>query len=526
MNKIILFNDEARKKLQCGVDKLANAVKVTMGAMGRNVIIDKGYGNPVMTKDGVSVAKAIELTDEIENIGAQLIKQVASKTNDDTGDGTTTATVLAQAMITSGLEHLTNGHNPIEIKKGMDKAVSIVVEELKRVAIPVKDKEMRAQVASISANDKAIGELIAQAMEDVGADGVITVEDGNKVGFEVEVVKGMEFDRGYVSPHMVTNTGQMTAEYINPYILVTDKKITSINDLVPILEKVINAKSKDIIIIAEDFENEVLTTFIANKVRGIFNALAIKAPDIGEARKDKLNDIAFITGATLITDEIGLTFDLVELEQLGRASKVITSKDTTKIIEGRGDKEKIAERITQLKTVLELQTTAFDKDKLQKRIAKLVGGVAVIKVGASSDLEVKEIKDRIEDALNATKASTEEGIVAGGGVALIRTLPLFEGMNCETPSEKLGIEIIMQAIKVPLHQIALNAGKNASEVVKHVIGLEGNFGYDASKDTYEDMMEKGIIDPVKVTRSALQNACSIASMFLTTEVVIANEKSK
>ena len=523
----MFFNEEARAKLQIGVDKLADAVKVTMGAMGRNVIIDKGYGNPVMTKDGVSVAKAVELTDEIENIGAQLIKQVASKTNDDTGDGTTTATVLAQAMITEGMKHIASGHNPIEIKRGMDRAVNLIVEELKRVSIPVNDKEMRMQVASISANDKAIGELIAQAMEDVGADGVITVEDGNKTGFEVDVVKGMEFERGYISPHMVTNTSQMTAEYVNPYIVVTDKKITSITELLPIIEKVIQAQSgKEMIVIAEDFDNEVLTTFIANKVRGIFNILAIKAPDIGDARKDKLNDIAVITGATLISDELGLTLDLVELSQLGRASKVIAGKDTTKIIEGRGDKEKIAERVEQLKAVAELQTTAFEKDKLQKRIAKLVGGVAVIKVGASSDLEIKEIKDRIEDALNATRASTQEGIVIGGGVALIRTLPLFEGYECPNPTEKLGMEIVMNAIQTPIKQIASNAGKNGVEILKQVKELEGNMGYDASNDTFTDLMAMGIIDPVKVTRSALQNACSIASMFLTTEVVIANEKTK
>ena len=524
--KIISFDIEARDQLKKGVDQLANAVRVTLGPKGRNVVIEKGYGAPTITKDGVSVAKEIELEDKIENIGAEMIKEVASKANDMAGDGTTTATVLAQAMIKEGLKLVSAGISPIEIRLGIEEKVKTMVENLKKISKTIDTKEELTQVASISANDKEIGKKIAEAMEKVGKNGVVTVEEGQSFGIEVEIVEGMQFDKGYVSPYMITNSENMKAEFSDPFILVTDKKISSIQEILPILEKVVQSGKKDIVIIAEEIEGEALTTFVLNKLRGTFNVLGIKAPGFGDRRKAMLEDIAVLTGAKVISEELGLKLESIELEDLGQARKVISSKDNTTIVDGKGDDKKIKNRIDQINKEMELSDSNFDKEKLQERLAKLTGGVAVIKVGAATETEMKEKKDRIEDALNATRAAQEEGVVPGGGLALALAGESFKNLN-EKKSNEAGVAIVNEAILEPIKQIAINAGKDGSLVLytimeEHKKGNTG-IGYNAAIDKFENMVEAGIIDPTKVVRCALENASSAAIMFLTVETVIADK---
>jgi len=526
MAKKIIYNEEARKALKNGVDKLADAVKVTLGPKGRNVVIEKGYGAPTITKDGVSVAKEIELEDKIENIGAEMIKEVASKANDMAGDGTTTATVLAQAMIKEGLKLVSAGISPIEIRLGIEEKVKTMVENLKKISKTIDTKEELTQVASISANDKEIGKKIAEAMEKVGKNGVVTVEEGQSFGIEVEIVEGMQFDKGYVSPYMITNSENMKAEFSDPFILVTDKKISSIQEILPLLEKVVQSGKKDIVIIAEEIEGEALTTFVLNKLRGTFNVLGIKAPGFGDRRKAMLEDIAVLTGAKVISEELGLKLESIELEDLGQARKVISSKDNTTIVDGKGDDKKIKNRIDQINKEMELSDSNFDKEKLQERLAKLTGGVAVIKVGAATETEMKEKKDRIEDALNATRAAQEEGVVPGGGLALALAGESFKNLN-EKKSNEAGVAIVNEAILEPIKQIAINAGKDGSLVLytimeEHKKGNTG-IGYNAAIDKFENMVEAGIIDPTKVVRCALENASSAAIMFLTVETVIADK---
>jgi len=526
MAKKIIYNEEARKALKNGVDKLADAVKVTLGPKGRNVVIEKGYGAPTITKDGVSVAKEIELEDKIENIGAEMIKEVASKANDMAGDGTTTATVLAQAMIKEGLKLVSAGISPIEIRLGIEKKVKAMVENLKKISKTIDTKEELTQVASISANDKEIGKKIAEAMEKVGKNGVVTVEEGQSFGIEVEIVEGMQFDKGYISPYMITNSENMKAEFSDPLILVTDKKISSIQEILPLLEKVVQSGKKDIVIIAEEIEGEALTTFVLNKLRGTFNVLGIKAPGFGDRRKAMLEDIAVLTGAKIISEELGLKLENTELEDLGQARKVISSKDNTTIVDGKGDDKKIKNRIDQINKEMELSDSNFDKEKLQERLAKLTGGVAVIKVGAATETEMKEKKDRIEDALNATRAAQEEGVVPGGGLALALAGESFKSLN-EKKSNEAGVAIVNEAILEPIKQIAINAGKDGSLVLytimeEHKKGNTG-IGYNAAIDKFENMVEAGIIDPTKVVRCALENASSAAIMFLTIETVIVDK---
>lgn len=524
MAKVIVFGEDARRLLKIGVDTLANAVKVTLGPKGRSVVIDHGYGAPTITKDGVTVAKEIELDDKQMNLGAELVKEVASKTNDVAGDGTTTATVLAQAMVGEGLKNITAGANPLAVRRGMEKALEAMIKELQeKVSQPVSG-DMIENVASISANDREIGKIIAEAVNQMGRDGVITVEESQTFGVEMEVVKGMRIDKGYSSHYMVTNQDRMEAEYNDPLILVTDKKISSVADLVPILEKVLKTGKKELVIIAEDVDGEALTTLVVNKLRGIFNTLAIKAPGFGDRRKEMLQDIAVVTGATLITEDIGRKLDSVELEDLGSARKVISTKENTTFVDGKGDKAQIEERAGAIKKQLETTESTFDKEKMQERLGKLAGGIGVIRVGAASEVEMKEKKHRIEDAISATKAAVEEGIVPGGGVALLRAVSALDGLTLEG-EEQIGVRIVKRAIEEPLKTIANNAGKDGSVVVEEVKKLKGTMGYNAEKDVYEDMVKAGIIDPTKVTRSALQNATSVAALLLTTECVI-TEKPK
>lgn len=527
MAKQLLFNEEARAALKRGVDKLANAVTVTLGPKGRNVVLDKGYGSPVVTKDGVSVAREIELEDKYENIGAEMVKEVASKTNDVAGDGTTTATLLAQIMIAEGLKNVTAGTNPLGIKRGIEKGVAAVIAELKgNLSQQVSgQKEKIAQVASISANDKEIGQIIADAIEEVGEDGVITIEEGQSFGVEKEVVKGMQFDKGYVSPYMITNPDRMEATYEHVQILLTDKKISSLNELLPLLEKLAQLGKKELVIIAEDIDGEALATLVVNKLRGAFNVLGVKAPGFGDRRKAMLEDIAVVTGAKVISEEIGLKLENADIADLGQAAKVIATKDTTTIVDGYGDKAAIETRIAQIRSELEASSSDFDKEKIQERLAKLTGGVGVIKVGAATEVEMKEKKHRIEDALAATKAAVEEGIVPGGGVALLRSIKALDSLNLEG-EEKIGLEILRRALEEPVRRIAMNAGKDGSVVAEQVKNGTGGFGYNAGTDTYEDLIEAGVIDPTKVVRSALENASSVASMLLTTEAVVTDIPKK
>lgn len=526
MAKQIIYSEEARSALKNGVDKLANAVKVTLGPKGRNVVIDKSYGAPTITKDGVSVAKEIELEDKFENLGAEIVKEVASKTNDVAGDGTTTATILAQAMIAEGIKLVTAGVSPIEIRIDMEKKMKEIVAKLKTMSKSISTKDEIAQVASISANDKEIGNIIAEAMESVGKDGVITVEEGQTFGVEKEVVEGMQFDKGYVTPYMVTDTDKMEASFENPYILITDKKVSSIHEILPLLEKLAQSGKKDLVIIADEIEGEALTTFIVNKLRGTFNVLGIKAPGFGDRRKAMLEDIAILTGGKVISEEIGKKFDNADLEDLGQARKVVATKDNTVIVEGKGDEKKIKNRVEQIKKEIELSDSDFDKEKLKERLAKLSGGVAVIKVGAATETEMKEKKDRIEDALHATRAAVEEGVVPGGGLALALAGDVFRELT-DKKEDTPGAKIIDTAILEPIKQIAANAGKDGSLILYNIIRENKNdgktIGYNAANDKFENMIEAGIVDPTKVVRSALENATSAAIMFLTTEAVITDK---
>jgi len=526
MSKQIIFDEKARNALKRGVDKLAAAVKVTLGPKGRNVIIDKGFGAPTITKDGVTVAKEIELEDKIENIGAEMIKEVASKTNEVAGDGTTTATILAQAIISEGLKLVSSGVNPIEIRKNIEVKVASIVARLKEMSKPITTKEEIAQVASISANDKEIGKIIAEAMESVGKDGVITVEESQSFGVEKEVVEGMQFDKGYVSPYMITNAEGMKAEFENPHILITDKKISSVHEVLPLLEKMAQAGKKDLVIIAEEIEGEALATFVVNKLRGTFNVLGIKAPGFGDRRKEMLQDIAILTNTKVISEEVGLKLENVEINDLGEARKVISSKDNSTIVDGKGSNASIKSRIEQIKKEIEASDSDFDKEKLQERLAKLSGGVAVIKVGAATETEMKEKKDRIEDALNATRAAQEEGIVPGGGLALALAGNTFEELT--KTSNEPGSRIIDNAIIEPIKQIANNAGKDGSLILYNIIRENKQqenetIGYNAVSDKFENLIEAGIVDPTKVVRCALENAASAAVMFLTIEAVVAEK---
>ncbi len=528
MAKQILFSDEARAKLKRGVDILADTVKVTLGPKGRNVVLDKSYGSPTITKDGVTVAKDIELEDKFENMGAEMVKEVASRTADVAGDGTTTATVLAQAIIAEGMRFVASKANPIRIKEGIDRGVAIVLEQLKSMSKPVSTKEEITQVASISANDAKIGALIAEAMEQVGNDGVITVEESQSFGLEKELVEGMQFDKGYVAPYMVTNQERMEAVYENVPILITDQKISALNDLLPLLESLAQSGRKELVIIADEIEGEALATLVLNKLRGAFNSVAIKAPGFGDRRKEMLQDIAALTGAKLVSEELGVKLTGATADMLGEARKVIATKDNTTIVEGKGDKTEIENRIKQIKHALETSDSDFDKEKLKERLAKLSGGVAVLKVGAATEVEMKEMKDRIEDALAATRAAVEEGIVVGGGVAYLSALPMLEAERTKHQEGKdfeftMGLDILISALEAPIKQIAQNAGKNGDQVVINVKQKGGNYGYNALNDVYEDLLVAGIVDPTKVTRTALQNAASAASMFLTTQAVVADK---
>lgn len=521
MAKEILFGEDARRSMLRGVDELANAVKVTLGPKGRNVVLEKKFGSPLITNDGVTIAKEIELSDPYENMGAQLVKEVATKTNDVAGDGTTTATVLAQAMIREGLKNVTAGANPMVMRKGIEKAVNAAVEEIKNIAKPIEGRDSIAQVASISAADDEIGQLIAEAMEKVGNDGVITVEESKGFVTELEVVEGMQFDRGYISPYMITDTDKMEAVLDNPYILITDKKISSIQEILPILEKVVQ-QGRPILIIAEDLEGEALATLVVNKLRGTFTAVAVKAPGFGDRRKAMLQDIAVLTGGEVITEELGLDLKSTTMEQLGRARQVRITKENTIVVDGDGDTAQIGARVNQIRQQLEDTTSEFDREKLQERLAKLSGGVAVIKVGAATETELKEKKLRIEDALNSTRAAVEEGIVSGGGTALVNVIAAVEKVDV-TGDERTGVNLVKRALEEPVRQIANNAGLEGSVVVERMKKEKVGIGFNAATGEWVDMFEAGIVDPAKVTRSALQNAASVAAMFLTTEAVIAEK---
>ncbi|MBP7180869.1 MAG: 60 kDa chaperonin [Bacteroidetes bacterium ADurb.BinA261] len=527
MAKEIKFEMDARDLLKKGVDALADAVKVTLGPKGRNVILDKKYGAPQITKDGVTVAKEIELDDPFSNMGAQLVKEVASKTNDDAGDGTTTATVLAQSIIGVGLKNVTAGANPMDLKRGIDKAVSKVVESIKKQAVEIGDDLKKIEnVAKISANgDETIGKLIAEAMQKVGKEGVITVEESKGTETYVDVVEGMQFDRGYISPYFVTNTESMEVEFENPLILIHDKKISAIKDLLPILEKEVQT-GRPFLIIAEDIDSEALTTLVVNRLRGSLKVAAVKAPGFGDRRKEMLEDIAILTGGTVISDEKGLMLENATIDMLGSAEKITIDKDTTTIVNGEGDKAAIENRIGQIRAQIDKTTSDYDREKLQERLAKLAGGVAVLYVGAPSEVEMKEKKDRVEDALSATRAAVEEGTVPGGGVAYIRAIEELEGLKGENDDETTGIEIVKRAIEEPLRQIVINSGKEGAVVVQKVREGKDDFGYNARTDKYENLYQTGVIDPAKVARVALENAASIAGMFLTTECVITDKKEE
>ena len=524
MAKQILFNEEARRSLERGVNALADAVKVTLGPKGRNVVLEKKFGAPTITNDGVTIARDIELEDPFENMGAQLVKEVSIKTNDVAGDGTTTATVLAQAMINEGMRNVAAGANPMVLKKGIKKAVDVLVDELKNVSQKVETKAAKAQVASISAADDEIGNLIADAMEKVGDDGVITVEESKTMETHLETVEGMQFDRGYISPYMATDADKMEAVLSNPYVFITDRKITMIADIMPVLEKVVQ-NGGELIIIAEDVEGEALATLVVNKLRGTFKAVAVKAPGFGDRRKAMLQDIATLTGATVISEEVGRKLDSASMADLGRAGQVRVTKELTTIVDGLGDKDAIAARVAQIRAQIPETTSDFDKEKLQERLAKLAGGVAVIKVGAATEVELKDKKLRIEDALNATRAAVAEGIVAGGGTALLQVQPALAKIKA-TGDEKTGVEIVKRAIEEPVRQIAYNAGLEGAVIVDTIKRSRKGYGFNALTEEYVDMIEAGIVDPTKVTRSALQNAASIASMVLTTESIVADKPAK
>ena len=522
MAKEIKFNEDARKGMEAGINKLSNAVKVTLGPKGRNVVLDKKFGAPLITNDGVTIAREIELEDPYENMGAQLVKEVATKTNDVAGDGTTTATLLAQAIIREGLKNVAAGANPMIIQKGIKKAVEKAVEGIKEFSKPVETKESIAQVASISAADEEVGKLISDAMEKVGKDGVITVEESRSMGTTLEVVEGMQFDRGYVSPYMVTNTEKMEAELEDPYILITDKKISNIQEVLPVLEQIVQ-QGKPLLIIADDVEGEAMATLVVNKLRGTFNCVAVKAPAFGDRRKDMLQDIAILTGGTVISEDLGYELKETSIEMLGRARRVTVGKELTVIVNGAGEQKAIEERVVLIRNQIEISESEYDRDKLQERLAKLAGGVAVIQVGAATETELKERKLRIEDALAATRAAVEEGIVPGGGTVLLNVIPRVKALLEKTNGdEKTGVSIIVKALEEPVRQIAINAGLEGSVIVENVKNAEVGIGFDALNEKYVNMLESGIVDPTKVTRSALQNASSVASMVLTTEAAVAD----
>ncbi|MBM7543231.1 chaperonin GroEL [Amphibacillus cookii] len=520
MAKELKFSEDARRAMLRGVDTLANAVKVTLGPKGRNVVLDKKFGSPLITNDGVTIAKEIELEDKFENMGAQLVSEVASQTNDVAGDGTTTATVLAQAMIQEGLKNVASGANPVGVRRGIEKAVDIATKELAKISKPIEGKDSIAQVAAISAADEEVGQLIAEAMERVGNDGVITIEESKGFSTELEVVEGMQFDRGYASPYMVTDQDKMEAELEDPYILITDKKINNIQEVLPVLEQVVQ-QGKPLLLIAEDVEGEALATLVVNKLRGTFNAVAVKAPGFGDRRKAMLEDIATLTGAEVITEDLGLDLKATSIEQLGRASKVVVTKENTTIVEGSGNPETISSRVQQIRAQIEETTSDFDKEKLQERLAKLAGGVAVVKVGAATETELKERKLRIEDALNSTRAAVEEGIVSGGGTALMNVYQQVSALDLEG-DEATGASIVLRALEEPVRQIVENAGLEGSVIVEKLKGEKVGVGYNAATGEWVNMIDSGIVDPTKVTRSALQNAASVAAMFLTTEAVVAD----
>jgi chaperonin GroEL len=529
MAKQLLYGEEARKAIQKGVDKLANAVKVTLGPKGRNVVLDKKYGSPTIINDGVTIAKEIELEDPYENMGAQLVKEVASKTSDIAGDGTTTATILAQAIYNEGMKNITAGTNPMPVKRGIEKAINAVVAELKKYSKPIKDNKEIEQVATISANnDREIGEKIAKAMAKVGKDGVITVEEAKGIETTVEFTEGMQFDQGYISPYFVTNPDKMIAELDNPYILIHDKKISGMKDLLPILQAVVE-KGRSLLIIAEDVEGEALATLVVNKLKGTFGCIAVKAPGFGDRRKAMLEDIAILTGGRVISEEVGLKLEKAQISDLGEAKKVVVDKDNTTIVEGAGKKKDIDARISQIKLQIEETKSDYDKEKLQERLAKLAGGVAVINVGAATETEMKEKKARVEDALHATRAATEEGIVPGGGVALLRTSAVLDNLKVDDDEEAIGVKIVKKALEMPIRQLAFNAGYDGSIIVEKVLKeSDFNMGFDANDGKIKDLVKEGIIDPTKVTRTALQNAASIAALLLTTETLVTDipEKEK
>lgn len=519
--KEVIFGNDARQKMVAGANILANAVKVTLGPKGRNVVLDKAFGGPSVTKDGVSVAKEIELKDKFENMGAQMVKEVASKTNDVAGDGTTTATVLAQAIVAEGMKYVTAGMNPMDLKRGIDKAVVALVEELKNISKPCDTSKAIEQVGSISANsDESVGKIIAEAMERVGKEGVITVEDGKSLENELDVVEGMQFDRGYLSPYFINNPEKQIAGLDNPFILLFDKKISNIRDLLPVLEQVAKA-GRPLLIIAEDVEGEALATLVVNNIRGILKTVAVKAPGFGDRRKAMLQDIAILTGGTVISEEVGLSLEKVSLEDLGQAKRVEIAKENTTIIDGIGQKETIDTRVAEIRQQIETSTSDYDREKLQERVAKLAGGVAVIKVGAATEVEMKEKKDRVDDALHATRAAVEEGVVAGGGVALLRARSAIKSLEGANADQNAGIQIVLKAIESPLRQIVANAGDEPSVVVNNILNGQGNYGFNAGTGEYGDMIEMGVLDPTKVTRTALQHAASIAGLMLTTDAMIA-----
>ena len=519
--KDVQFGNEVRQKMVSGVNTLANAVRVTLGPKGRNVVVDRAFGGPHITKDGVTVAKEIELKDKFENMGAQMVKEVASKTNDVAGDGTTTATVLAQAIVAEGMKYVTAGMNPTDLKRGIDKAVAALVEELKNIAKPCDTSKEIAQVGSISANsDEQVGAIIAEAMEKVGKEGVITVEDGKSLENELDVVEGMQFDRGYLSPYFINDAEKQIAALDNPFVLLFDKKISNIRDLLPVLEQVAKA-SRPLLIIAEDVEGEALATLVVNNIRGILKTVAVKAPGFGDRRKAMLQDIAILTGGVVISEEVGLSLEKATLDDLGQAKRIEIGKENTTIIDGFGDAAKIEARVAEIRQQIETATSEYDKEKLQERVAKLAGGVAVIKVGAATEVEMKEKKDRVEDALHATRAAVEEGVVAGGGVALLRARAALENLHTGNADQDAGVQIVLRAVESPLRQIVANAGGEPSVVVNKVLEGKGNYGYNAGSGEYGDMIEMGVLDPAKVTRSALQHAASIAGLMLTTDCMIA-----
>ncbi len=522
MAKQIQYQEAARKKLKIGADKLADSVKVTLGPKGRNVVLDKGFGAPTITNDGVTIAKEVELEDRIENLGAEIVKEVAEKTNDVAGDGTTTAVVLAQSIISEGLKNVAAGANPLALKRGIEKGVEKIVQALKKLSKQITTKEEMAQVATIAAENKEIGNLIAEVMTEVGKDGVITVEESKTFGIQKEIVKGLQFDRGYISPYMITDTERMEAVFEDPYIFITDKKISSLQEILPVLEKVAQTGKKELVIIADEVEGDALATLVVNKLRGIFNALAVKAPGFGDRRKEMLEDIAVVTGSQVISEEAGLKIENIDLKQLGTARRVVVTKENTTIIEGKGEKGEIDARVKQIKKELAASDSEFDKEKLQERLAKLAGGVAVIKVGAATEVEQKAKQHKTEDALSATKAAVEEGVVPGGGVALLRAINALDELNLEG-EELTGVNILRKALEAPIRQIAQNAGIDGAVVSQKVKEGEEGFGFNAQTMEYQDLMQSGIVDPTKVVRSALENASSAASMFLTTEVVIAEK---